>query len=157
MKLATPAISVQQNSNSDCIHIIHKCEVTTWQLTLLYCTDCVGQQYLKGALDKYNIIPQLFPKRVGIFIPLEVLAWVMTACWVLCSRLTYFWRNMNISSIFYFSKSTSINTQYSSVWDTLKMMLFIKYPIKGKRIDRIGWKFWCWFDLKSSIELDMKS
>ena len=43
---------------------------------------------LKGALDKFNIIPQLFPKKVGIFIPLEVLAWVMTACWVLHSRLT---------------------------------------------------------------------
>ena len=35
---------------------------------------------IKGALDKYNIIPQLFPKNVGIFMPLEVLAWVMTAC-----------------------------------------------------------------------------
>ena len=31
----------------------------------------------KGALDKYNIIPQLFPKKVGIFIPLEMLAWIM--------------------------------------------------------------------------------
>ena len=48
----------------------------------------------------------------------------MTVCWVLCSRLTYFLRNMNISSIFYFSKSTSINTQNSSLWDTPKMMLF---------------------------------
>ena len=109
-----------------------------------------------GALDKYNIIPQLFPKKVGIFIPLEVLAWVMTACWVLRSRLTYFWRNMNISSIFYFSKSTSINTQYSSLWDTLKMMLFTKYLIKWKRIGRISWKFRYWFNLKSSIELDIK-
>ena len=35
---------------------------------------------VKGALDKYNIIPQLFPKKFWIFIPLEVLAWVMTAC-----------------------------------------------------------------------------
>ena len=70
---------------------------------------------LKGALDKYNIIPQLFPEKVGIFIPLEVLAWVMTACWVSRSRLTYFWSNMNISGIFYFSESTSINTQYSSL------------------------------------------
>ena len=58
--------------------------------------------------------PQLFPKSL-IFIPLEVLAWVMIACWVLHSRLTYFWRNMNISSIFYFSESTSINTQCSSL------------------------------------------
>ena len=56
---------------------------------------------------------------------------------------------MNISSIFYFSKSTSINTQYSSLWDTLKMMLFTKYLIKWKCICRINWKFWYWFDLKS--------
>ena len=27
---------------------------------------------LKGALNKFNIIPQVFPKKVGIFIPLEV-------------------------------------------------------------------------------------
>ena len=97
--------------------------------------------YIKGALDKFNIIPQLFPKKIGIFIPLEVLAWVMTVCQVLRSRLTYFWRYMNISSIFYFSKSTSINTQYSSLWDTLKMMLFTKYLIKWKRIGRISWNF----------------
>ena len=25
---------------------------------------------LKGALDKFNIIPKVFPKKVGIFIPL---------------------------------------------------------------------------------------
>ena len=29
---------------------------------------------VKGALDKFNIIPNFFPKKVGIFIPLEVLA-----------------------------------------------------------------------------------
>ena len=112
--------------------------------------------HIKGALDKYNIIPQLFSKKVEIFIPLEVLAWVMTECWVLHSKLTYFWRNMNVSIIFYFPKSTSINTQYSSLWDTLKMMLFTKYLIKWKCIGRIGWKFQCRFDLKSSIELDIK-
>ena len=39
---------------------------------------------------------------------------------------------MHISSIFYFSKSTSINTQYSSLWDTLKMMLFSIYKILNK-------------------------
>ena len=33
---------------------------------------------LKGPLDKYNIIPQLFQKKVGIFMQLEVLARVMT-------------------------------------------------------------------------------
>ena len=37
-------------------------------------------QTIKGALDKYNIIPNLFPKKVGISSPLEVLAWIMTAC-----------------------------------------------------------------------------
>ena len=43
----------------------------------------------KGALDKFNIIPQLFPTKVGIFIPLEVLTWVMTACRILRSRITF--------------------------------------------------------------------
>ena len=88
-------------------------------------------------------------------LPLEVLTWVMTACWVLHSWLIYFWRNMNISGIFYFSKSTSINKQYSSLWDTLKMMLFTKYLIKWKCIGRISWKCRYWFNLKSSIELDI--
>ena len=77
-----------------------------------------------------------------------MLVWVMTACRVLCSRLIYFWRNISICSIFYFSKSTSINAQYSSLWDTLKMMLFTKYLIKWKCIGRISWKFWYWFYLK---------
>ena len=113
-------------------------------------------EIFKGALDKFNIIHNFFPKKVGIFIPLEVLAWAKTACQVLRSRLTYFWGNMNISSIFYFPKSTSINTQYSSLWGTLKMMLFTKYLIKWKRIGRISWNFRYWFDLKSSIELDIK-
>ena len=80
----------------------------------------------------------------------------MTACRVLRSRLTYFWRYMNISSIFYFLKSTSINTQYSSLWDTLKMMLLTKYLIKWKRIGGISWNFRHWFDFKSSTELDIK-
>ena len=111
---------------------------------------------IKGALDKNNIILQLFPKKVGVFIPKEVLAWIMTAWWLLLSRRTYFWRNVNISSIFYFSKSTSINTQYSSLWDILKMMQFTKYLIKWKRIGRMTWKVWYWFNSKSSIELDIK-
>ena len=74
---------------------------------------------VKGALDKYSIIPKLFPKKVGIFIPLKVLAWVVTACWVSRSRLIYFWRNINMFSIFYFSKSTSINhntVAYGTLW-----------------------------------------
>ena len=81
--------------------------------------------YIKGALDKYNIIPQLPsppPKKRKSWVfdtKLELLSWVMNACWVLSSRLTYFWRNMNIPSIFYFSKSISRNTQYSSLYGTL--------------------------------------
>ena len=110
---------------------------------------------IEGALDKYSILPQLFPKKVGIFTPLEVMAWVKTACRVLLSRLIYFW-NLNMFSIFYFSKSTSINAQHSSLWDTLKMMLFTKYLIKWKRIVRISWKFWYWFKLKFSIEIGIK-
>ena len=38
---------------------------------------------------------------------------------------------MNISNNFYFSKSTSINTQYISLWDTLEMMMFTKYLTKN--------------------------
>ena len=123
-----------------------------WKMSLFF----LNLQFLKGALDKFNIIPNFFPKKVGIFIPLGVLAWVKTACPVLRSRLTYFRRNMNISSISYFSKSTSINTQCSSLWGTLKMMLFTKYLIKWKCIGRISWNFRYWFDYKSSIELDIK-
>ena len=130
---------------------------------------------IKRALDKYNIILQLSPKRVEIFILLEVLACVMTACWILHSSLIYFWRNiMHISSIFYFSKSTSINTQYSSLysslWDTLKMMLFsiykilntrwcclvfTKYLIKWKCFRRISWKFQYRFHSKLSIKVEI--
>ena len=95
-------------------------------------SSSLGTYVLKGHWTSITSSNFFQKKRIRIFIPLEVLAWVMIACWVLRSRLTYFWRNMNISSIFYFSKSTSINTQYSSLWDTLKMMLFTKYLIKWK-------------------------
>ena len=40
-KILTPTWSVY-------IHSIHKCKVTIWQLTLLFCTDCVGPQYLSS-------------------------------------------------------------------------------------------------------------
>ena len=76
-------------------------------------TACLYKRNFKGALDKYDIIPNFFQKKVGIFVPLDVLAWVMVVCQVLHSRLTYFWRNMIISDIFYFPKSTSINIQNS--------------------------------------------
>ena len=101
-----------------------------WNILMKTCLVIVTM--IKRALDKYNIILQLSPKTVEIFILLEVLACVMTACWILHSSLIYFWRNMHISSIFYFSKSVSINTQYSSLWDTLKMMLFSIYKILNK-------------------------
>ena len=78
--------------------------------------------------------PNFLQNKVCIFISLEVFAWVMTACWVLSSRLTFFWRNINISviflSFFYFFRSRLHCTQglqYSSLLDTLKMMLFTKY------------------------------
>ena len=62
---------------------------------------------------------------------------------------------MNISSIFYFAKSNSKNTQYSSLRETLEMMLFTKQLIKWKRIGRINWKYRYLLDLKSSMELNI--
>ena len=45
---------------------------------------------IKGHWTSSTPSPNFFQKKGGIFIPLEVLAWVMTACRVLRSRLTYF-------------------------------------------------------------------
>ena len=50
-------------------------------------TSQVFFKNIKGALDKFNIIPNFFQKKVWIFIPSEVLAWVMTACRVLRSTI----------------------------------------------------------------------
>ena len=115
-----------------------------------------GRVQVKGHWTSITSCPNFFQKRLGFLYRLEVLAWVMTTCWVLRSRLIYFQKNVNISCFFYFSKLTLINTQYSSLWGTLKMMLYTKYLIKWKRIARISWKFRYWFNLKSSIELDIK-
>ena len=108
---------------------------------------------IKEALE--NIIPNV-SKMSWEFYTIKSVGRVMSACWVLHSKLTYVWRNMNISSIFYFSKSTLINKQYSSIWDTLKMIQFTKYLIKWRRTGRISRKFWYWSYLKSSMEFDIK-
>ena len=71
--------------------------------------------YFKGALTSWTSSPNIFQKKLD-FYTIRSVAWVMTACRVLRPRLTYFWKYMNICSIFYFSKSTSIYTQYSSLW-----------------------------------------
>ena len=80
----------------------------------------------------------------------------MTACWFSHSSSAHFLRNIDICINSYFFKSTSINTQYSGLWDTLRMMLFTKNQIKWKCIGRIGWNFWYWFILKFSLEQDTK-
>ena len=49
-------------------------------------------------------------------------------------------KSYKYSSIFYFSKLTSVNAHYIGLWDTLEMMLFIKDHIKWKHIGRISWK-----------------
>ena len=91
---------------------------------------------VKRTLDKYNIIPQLFPKKLR-FLYHEKCCY----CCCLPFSLTYFWRTMNICSIIHFSKSTSINTWYSGLWDTLGVMLFTKDLIKWKHVGKISWKF----------------
>ena len=40
----------------------------------MVCSEEDNQATVKGALDKFNIIPNFVPKKVGIFISLEVLA-----------------------------------------------------------------------------------
>ena len=46
------------------------------------CPDCMNENFFKGTLDICNTMhhPQLFSKKVGIFISLEVLARVITEC-----------------------------------------------------------------------------
>ena len=85
------------------------------------------QILFKGPLDKFNIIPQLFPPKSWDFYTIRSVD--MGNDWVLHSRLTNFWRNMNISSIFYFSKSTPrVNfNKYTIQW-----------PIYGTL-----WGWWC--------------
>ena len=109
-------ITQEEKAHSSFFNVFSFINIST-QVEVPYMCKLQIHYQLKGALDKCNIIPNFFQKKVGIFIPLEVLAWVMTACWVLRSTLIYFWRNGNISVIFYFSKSTSVNTQYSgTLW-----------------------------------------
>ena len=62
--------------------------------------------------------PPTFSKKVQIITPLEVSAFGTIACWFLHSSVTYFWRNMNTSNIFYFSN----NTQYSGLWETIQIL-----------------------------------
>ena len=58
--------------------ILSRCKTTNNPITTLRYSKVsfllLLIKLLKGALDKYNIIPQLFPKKVVIFIPFEVLA-----------------------------------------------------------------------------------
>ena len=96
---------------------------------------------LKGHWTSVTSSPQFLFKKVEIFIPKEVLAKVMTACWLLHSSSTYFLRNIAICSNFYFLKSTSKNTQYSGLWDTLGMMLFTKKSNEMKTLWRNRLKF----------------
>ena len=104
---------------------------------------------LKGHWRKLcNIIPNFFQKKSWDFHTLVVLAWEMTSGWVLCSRLTD-------EKIWIFLAFPIFQSRLS-LWDTLKMMLFTKYFIEWKCICRISWKFLYWFNLKSSIEIDMK-
>ena len=88
----------------------------------------VGQCFmLKEHWTSVTSSPNFFPPNVKFFIPLEVLALIMTACWFIPSYLTF-----EIFSISYFSKSTSINTKHSGLWDISGMILFSKDLIKYK-------------------------
>ena len=102
---------------------------------------------LKGHWTSVTSSPNFFSKKLRFFYQKMCWHYVMTTCWFWNSNSAYFLRNIDICSNFYFLKSTSINTQYSGLWDTLEMMLFTKNQIKWKRIGRIVWNFWYWFIL----------
>ena len=72
------------------------CSFNTIQKLWTFFFYFMSQWLIKGALDKFNIIHHLFQKNLDIFIPFEAMTLVMFV-----SRLAYFWRNMNICSIFY--------------------------------------------------------
>ena len=81
--------------------------------------NCQLKRYWTRMTSSPNFKKKKASRKSSDFIPLEVLAWVLTAYQVLCSRVSYCWRNVNITSIFCFSKSTSINEQYRSLCGTL--------------------------------------
>ena len=73
-------------------------------------------------------------QEAEIFLLFEVLAHCL---WLHADS----YRNKNISSIFYISKSTSISTQHSSLWNTLGMMLVTKDLKKWKILAELDKKF----------------
>ena len=85
--------------------------IFVWNILMETCLVIVTM--IKRALDKYNIILQLSPKRVEIFVLSEVLACVMTACWILHSSLIYFWRNMHISEKVYFKSQILVRENWT--------------------------------------------
>ena len=53
-------------------------------------------------------------------------------------------RNMHNHSIFYFSKSTLINIQYSGPWETLRMRLINPHKMKTRcqnQLKIVGWTY----------------
>ena len=57
--------------NSFLVH--HDISSNCWHQMVIWVKDPYDWRLLKGALDKYNIIPPIFfQKKVGTFIPLEV-------------------------------------------------------------------------------------
>ena len=71
---------------------------------------------VKRALDKYNIIPPDFFLKSWDFETIKSVG-IGNTCIPILTLLyfSYFQRNMNIFCIFYISKMTSVNTQYSGL------------------------------------------
>ena len=67
------------------------------------------------------------------------------------------WRNVNVSCIFYCSKSTSFSIQYSNLCYIFGMMLFTNnHHTRWKLISRISKKVTHWFISIFCIGLDVK-
>ena len=70
------------------------------------------------------------------------------------------WLRTSIAAFCFIPFCGHINKHGQEMWiflntvayGTLWRWLFTKYLIKWKRIGRISWKFWYWFDLISSID-----
>ena len=80
--------------------------------------------HLKGHWTSITSSPNFFPKKVGTYVPLEVLIWVMIVYWVFHSRLSYFEKIWIFLAFSIFQSRLQYKIHNTAASGTL---LFIKY------------------------------